>query len=488
MTEISRRQLLARSTALAMPALALPAWATSAALAEPGLAHATDAALLADLQACTFAFFWETANPSNGLVPDRWPGNPRLCSVAAVGFALTAYLIGIEAGLVTRQAARQRVLTTARFFAQAQQGPEAKGMSGHQGFFYHFLDMQTGARFDRGVELSSIDTGLLLMGLLSAQSYFDLESGEGAADEAEIRRLVDLIYGRVNWPWMQQRRGLICMGWNPEQGFKGFTDYKGYDEASFLYLLALGAPKRPVGVESWAAFCSSYEQHWGKFMGQEHLSGAPMFFHQYTQVWVDFRGMRDAFMRRRGLDYFENSRRAALAQQAYAQLNPGGFKDYDAQSWGLTACDGPGMIKGPDYLGRQRQFFDYRARGAGLHGTQDDGTIAPTAALASLPFAPEIVLPTLRAFHARFGKQIYSRYGFLDSFNTSFRVPEAKLSDGRFVPGFGWVASDYIAIDQGPILAMLANHREGLVWRVMRRNPHLRRGLQRAGFEGGWLA
>ena len=473
---LRRRALLGGAAALALPSLGL---------ARDSLLAATDQALVDDLFARTFQFFWDTANPANGLVPDRWPGNPKMASIAAVGFALTAYVAGVDAGLVTREAARERTLTTARFFANAPQGPAYLGTAGHQGFFYHFLDMQTGHRMNARVELSSIDTALLLAGLLCSQSYFD-----GAdAGEVEIRRLVDQIYGRVNWPWMQVRGELICMGWDPKFGFKNFVDYTGYDEAMVLYLLALGSPAHPVKPAAWDAFTVTYPRSWGSFMGGEpHLGGGPLFFHQYTHVWVDFRGIQDAYMRERGFDYFENSRRATLAQQAYAIKNPGGFKDYDALTWGLTACDGPGKIRGPDHTGRIRKFFDYRARGASLIDTQDDGTIAPTAALSSLPFAPEIVLPTLRALRERFGSHIYGRYGFVDAFNTSFRVPKAKLSDGRYVEGWGWVDTDYLGIDQGPIVAMVANHRNGLIWRVMQTNRHLRLGLQRAGFSGGWLA
>jgi hypothetical protein len=477
---LSRRAFLAGATALGLSGCeALPTLARAPAPPLP----TSDQALLDDLQQRTFQFFWDTSNPANGLVPDRFPARPRLASIASVGFALTAYVAGVDAGLVSRAAARERVLATARFFATAPQGPQASGTAGHRGFFYHFLDMASGHRFDPGVELSSIDTALLLAGLLCAQAYFDRDE----AGEQEIRRLVDLIYGRVDWPWMQQRGELICMGWDPVRGFKDFIDYKGFDEAMLMVLLALGSPTHAVGPGAWRDFTATYDRTWGRYMGQEHLGGAPLFWHQYSHVWVDFRGLQDAYMRGKGLDYFENSRRATLAQQAYAVRNPMGWNDYGAHVWGLTACDGPGMIQGPDHQGRQRQYWDYRARGAGLRDTADDGTIAPTAALSSLPFAPEIVLPTLRALRERFGHVIYGRYGFVDAFNTSFRVSHAQLSDGRYLDGFGWVDDDVIGIDQGPIVAMIANHRNGVIWQTMQRQPALRRGLARAGFAGGWL-
>jgi hypothetical protein len=443
----------------------------------------SDAALLDDIEARTFRFFWDTAHPVTGLHPDRWPAAPDMASVASVGFGLTAYLVGAERGLVTRAQAAERVLLTLAFLANAPQGEAARGMAGHRGFFYHFLDMATGARFNERVELSTIDTALLMGGVLAAQSYF---TGTDVT-ETRIRQLAETLYTRVDWAWAQVRGGHIVMGWVPGAGFGPFIDYHGYDEAMLLYLLALGSPTHPARDDSWDAFCADYPRSWGSFMGQLHLGGAPLFWHQYSHVWVDYRGIQDAFMRERGLDYFENSRRATLAQRAYAIANPGGWNDYGEDVWGLTACDGPGSMTRPDHQGRPRQFHDYKARGAGLVGTLDDGTLAPTAAAGSLPFAPTEVTAALQTLHQRFGAQIYGRYGFLDAFNTSFRDEGAPLSDGRVVPGFGWVDNDYIGIDQGPIVAMIANHRQDLVWKTMRANPHLRRGLARAGFRGGWL-
>lgn len=482
--------MLALGAGLVLPGIASCGATTSAPSAPPPLnagetnLPADDAALLADLQARTFKFFWETANPANGLVPDRYPHRPSMASVAAVGYALTAYIVGVDAGLVSREAAAQRTLATARFFATAPQGPEATGTAGYHGFFYHFLDMQTGHRYDQGVELSSQDTGLLLAGLLCAQAYFD-----GAnATETELRGLIDQIYAAIDWPWMQQRPNLLCMGWNPKSGFKDYIDYLGFDEAMLTVLLAIASPTHPVNPAAWPAYCATYGRTWGTLQGYEHVgAGVPLFWHQFSHVWVDFRGLQDEFMRAKGLDYFENSRRATLAQQAYAVQNPMGWNDYDAKVWGLTACDGPGMVKGPDHLGRQRQFYDYRARGPRTELFPDDGTIAPAAALSSLPFAPEAVLPALRALRERFGQLIYQRYGFVDAFNTSFRVSGASLADGKYVEGFGWVDTDYVGIDQGSIVAMIANHRNGLLWKTMQRQPALRRGLTRAGFSGGWL-
>jgi hypothetical protein len=248
-------------------------------------------------------------------------------------------------------------------------------------------------------------------------------------------------------------------------------------------VLALGAPTFPVGPEAWTEWTSTYDESWGKRFGQEHLSFAPLFGHQYTHVWMDLRHVRDEYMERRGLDYFENSRRAVYAQQAYAIANPLSCKDYGATVWGITASDGPGDIELP-YAGAVRRFRSYVARGTDEH---DDCTLAPTAVVGSLPFAPEVVVPTLLDIHRRYGEHIYSTYGFLDAFNRSFDF-DVRPRHGRSIPGFGWVAGDYLGIDQGAIIAMLENYRSELIWRVMRSNPHLRRGLMRAGFSGGWLS
>jgi hypothetical protein len=431
--------------------------------------------VLDDLEERTFRYFWETANPENGLVPDRYP-SPSFSSIAAVGFGLTAYGIGVERGYVSREAARERVLTTLRFFRSAPQGPEARGMTGHQGFFYHFLDMKSGRRFET-TELSTIDTTLLLGGVLFAQSYFD-----GAdPQEAEIRQLADEIYRRVDWRWVQARPPAISHGWSPEEGFLPY-DWIGYNEGMLLVLLALGSPTFPVEPAAWQAWTSGYEKDWGTHYGQEHLAFAPHFGHQYSHVWVDFRGIQDSYMRGRGIDYFENSRRATYAQRAYAMANPHGWKGYGQDIWGLSACDGPADTE-LDYRGQRRRFHSYSARGP---GSNDDGTLAPTAVAASIPFAPEIAVPAVVELRSRYGERIYSTYGFLDSFNPSFDY-DVPLVDGRRVPGFGWVAADYLGIDQGPIIAMLENHRSQLVWRVMRKNPYIREGLKRAGFQGGWL-
>jgi hypothetical protein len=443
----------------------------------PDGSNQSDDAFLQEVQERTFRFFWETANPSNGLIPDRWP-TPSFSSIAAVGFGLTAYIVGVERGWITRAEARGRTLATLRFLWNAPQGDGATAITGYRGFFYHFLDMQTGHRFAQ-VELSTIDTGLLLMGVLAVQQYF----GGSDAEDVEIRALAEALYRRVEWTWAVVRRPMISMGWHPESGFIPY-DYEGYNEAMLLYVLALGSPTHAISPESWPGFTSTYE--WASSYSQEHVNFAPLFGHQYSHVWIDFRGIQDAYMRARGIDYFENSRRATLAQRAYAMHNPNGWEGYGADIWGLTASDGPGDVRAT-IGGRDRQFRGYWARGAAANDVRDDGTIAPTAAGGSVPFAPELAIRALRAMRDGTGGNLYARYGFKDAFNPTLDV-SGVAQRGTTVPGVGWFDVDYLGIDQGPILLMIENHRTGLIWSLMRENPHIVRGLCRAGFTGGWIA
>ena len=446
--------------------------------AGPFVPSAGQTAFLDTVQRRTFDWFWETTNATNGLVPDRWP-TKSFSSVAAVGFGLTSYLVGVERGWITREQARERVLTTLRFFWTAPQGAEPANVTGHRGFYYHFLDMERGLRFER-VELSTIDTGLLLMGVLSTRQYFD----RADAGDSTVRALADSIYFRVDWPWARNGAASLTMGWHPETGFIS-SRWIGFNEAMLLYALAMGSPTHPIGPEAWEAWTSRYR--WDRFHGQEYVMFAPLFGHQYSHVWLDYRGIQDAYMRARGIDYFENSRRATLAHRAYATANPGGWRGYADSVWGLTASDGP-LDSTFVLAGRQRQFHTYWARGAGTDEINDDGTIAPTAAGGSIPFAPEIAIPALVAMRRQYGEPLFGRYGFVDAFNPSLTDGSLRVSQGRIEPGVGWFDTDYLGIDQGPILLMIENQRSQFVWRLMRTNPYLVRGLCRAGFTGGWLA
>lgn len=436
------------------------------------------AAFVEDLQERTFRWFWDETNPANGLTPDRAPSRP-FSSIAAVGFALTAYPVGVERGYVTREQARERTLNTLRFFWSAPQDSTARGVTGYKGFFYHFLDLETGERFQTN-ELSTIDTALLMGGILFASEYFDQSNRK----EAEIRAYADSLYRRVEWDWFQREDGLITMAWRPERGF-GPAAYQGYDEAMILYLLALASPTHPIDPKAWGAFTSTYR--WEPFYGYEHVNFSPLFGHQYSHLWVDFRDVQDAYMRERGIDYFENSRRATYSQREYGKDNPRGFEGYGEDVWGWTASDGPANTTAV-IDGDSIRFHTYWARGVSAGDIRDDGTLVPTAAGGSIPFAPEITIPALKAMRDTYGDLLYNQYGFLDAFNPTFRhVVGVEPERGIVDPQFGWFDGDQLGIDQGPILLMLENYRSGLIWDVMRESDVIVRGLCRAGFSGGWL-
>lgn len=348
------------------------------------------------------------------------------------------------------------------------QGPEESGVSGYKGFFYHFLTLDKAVRFKQ-VELSSIDTGLLMAGILSAMTYYDGPEG----DETSIRNLADSLYRRVEWDWMLNDSMRLSMGWHPEKGFIA-SDWRGYNEAMVLLIMAIGSPTHPVPTEVWDTWCSTYR--WMDFQGYEQVNFAPLFGHQYSQMFIDFRGIQDEYMRSKGIDYFENARRATLANRAYCIQNPGGFKGYDANQWGLTACDGPAS-KTIIQNGKSIRFRDYWARGACAWEMNDDGTIAPTAAGGSIPFAPEACIPAVEHLWNTYYNELVDTFGFKDAFNLTYQEDHPE----------GWFDVDYLGIDQGPIAIQIQNYETGLIWNVMKRNPYIREGLRKAGFSGGWL-
>ena len=434
-----------------------------------------------EIERRTFRFFWETVNRKNGLIPDRWP-TPSFCSIAAVGLALPVYAIGAERGWCTREEARDLTLTTLRFFWSAPQGPRLSGTAGYKGFFYHFIDMQTGLRY-RDVELSSVDTTILFLGVLFAGAFYD----RNHPTELEIRKLSAALYARADWNFFRSDgRAPISMGHHPEGGLID-ANWVGYNEGMMVNVLALGAPVHAAPGNLWDQWTAPYGRFWRGKGPTRRLAFAPLFGHQYSQIFIDFRGIFDAPMRAAGFDYFENSRRETYANRAYCTANPMGWSGYSNRIWGLTACDGPGNFKLP-YKGRERQFFGYAARGPlGEPDERDDGTIAPTAALGSLPFAPEIVVRAADALLKEHGARIFDRFGFKDSFNPSFTYQNVRPERGRVDSRHGWVATDYLGIDQGPILLQAANYRDDFVWKYMRRVPAIRIGLKRDGFIGGWL-
>jgi hypothetical protein len=417
------------------------------------------------LQRHAFGYFLNETNSENGLVADRTQaGAPA--SIAAVGFALAAYPVGVERAWMTRADAIGRTLAVLRFFSTSPQGT-APDMTGYRGFYYHFLDITTGRRAGL-CELSTVDTSFLLAGMLAAGVYFDQDSEA----EREIRTLADAIYRRTDWQWACNGKATVTHGWKPERGFLRYR-WEGYDEAMLLYALGLGSPTYPLATESYAARISTYQ--WKELFGYELLYGGPLFIHQYSHIWVDFRGIQDAFARDKGIDYCENSRRATYVQQAYATRNPLEFAGYGQHFWGLTASDGPGRTQ-RRVRGIKRRFFDYVARGV-PYGP-DDGTVAPWAVVASLPFAPDIVLPTVRHFQDVY-PQVTGEYCFRCSFNLTF--PHGGDA------GPGWTSPYHLGINLGPVVLMCENYRSGLLWRLMRACPYVLTGLRRAGFTNGWL-
>ncbi|MDB5392152.1 MAG: hypothetical protein JWM11_7798 [Planctomycetaceae bacterium] len=417
------------------------------------------------LQREAFDYFLHEVNPENGLIADKTQADAP-ASIAAIGLALAAYPVGVERALMSRETAAARTLTTLRFFRNSQQGTGVDA-TGYRGFYYHFLDMKSGRRF-KNCELSIIDSTFLLAGMLVAAEYFNQDS----MTEFEIRVLADELYRRADWVWAMDRGKTVTHGWKPESGFLPHR-WQGYDEAMLLYLLGLGSPTHPLPLESYSAWTSTYT--WKTLYGHELLYCGSLFTHQLSHIWVDFAGIRDDYMRDKQIDYFENSRRASLVQQRYAIQNPNEFEGYGENCWGITASDGPGWIK-RRIKNRDRQFFDYVARG--IPDGPDDGTLAPWAVIASLPFAPEIVEPAFKQFELLKIKEANS-YGFKSTFNRTFTLESEK---NPF-----WVSPWHFGIDQGPIVLMVENFRSGLIWRLMRKCRDLVTGLRRAGFRGAWL-
>ncbi|MEO6776507.1 MAG: glucoamylase family protein [Kofleriaceae bacterium] len=411
--------------------------------------------MLVTLQRETFAYFIANTNPRTGLVADRTsPGSPA--SIAAVGLALTSYPIAVERGWWTRAEAVERTLATLRFLAATA--------SGHNGFYYHFLDMTSGARFG-GCELSTIDTALLVAGIHTAALYFT-----GAAPgEAEVRELGDLLYRRVDWSWAASDDGTLRHGWYPESGFLAPRWDRGYSEAMLLYVLALGSPTLSVDPAGYVAWTRTFERL--SLYGFDQLYAGPLFIHQLPQLWLDLEGIRDERTRELGFDYFENSRRATLAQRAYAIENLAGFTAYGENAWGFTASNGPGPALHTVH-GVPREFYGYLARGAPFG--PDDGTLSPWAIVASLPFAPREVCAATRHAIDHLGLKNAHGPGFEASFNPTY--PE---SSGR---ARGWVSPCKYGLNEGPIVVMVENYLTELVWTLWSGSPYVQRGLERAGF------
>ena len=423
----------------------------------------SDAVMLDRLQHAAFDYFLKNSNPRNGLVADTTrDGSPS--SIAVVGFALSAYPVGVERGWIERAEAVQRILDALRFFQSSDQ-TGSPGATGYRGYYFHFLDMQSGTRMWQS-ELSLIDTALLLAGMLTAAAYFTAATPA----EVELRELADDLYRRVDWRWAQHEGAAVAHGWKPECGFLQYG-WEGYSEAILLYVLGLGSPTHPLTEESFQAWTVTYQ--WERLYGHDFLYAGPLFIHQFSHAWIDFRGIRDRFMREKNCDYFENSRRATYVQREYATRNPRGFVGYAEDCWGLSAGDGP-SVEPQRVAGRQQTFYGYAARG--VPWGPDDGTLAGSSMLAALVFAPEIALPAVRNLHARARRESIEtlRAG---GFNATATEPEAEV----------WISEREFGLDQGMIVLMIENFRSGLLWRLGRGSTCIRTGLRRAGFRGGWL-
>jgi len=417
-----------------------------------------DEATLDQLQCAAFGYFLEAVNPANGLIADTSRENSP-CSIGVVGFALSVYPAAVERGWMTRADALKRCLATLRFFCDSDQSGSREA-TGFKGFYYHFLDMHTGARVWRS-ELSTIDTAFLIAGALSAGCYFTATTPE----ETELRELVETLYRRVDWRWSQGEATTIRQGWKPECGFLNYG-WDGYNESIILYVLALGSPTHRLKDDCYEAWTATYQ--WENLYGYDFLYAGPLFIHQFSHAWIDFRGIQDRFMREKRCDYFENSRRATQIQREYARRNPHEFAGYDENCWGLTACDGP-----TDSYQRRR-LFGYAARGV-PYGP-DDGTLGGWASLASLPFAPEAALSAAHIMRQRYPEML-SAERYTSSINPSLVGPN----------GAAWVSAGHFGLDQGIVVMMIENYRTQLIWRLMRDCPYVGTGLRRAGFGGGWM-
>jgi hypothetical protein len=424
---LSRRELM-RQLGLSAAAPIMRA-ATHEASFEPSALSPSDNELLDELEKAHFLYFWEQANNKTGLIRDRWnarsANNDLVASIASTGFGLTALCIGHERGFGSPSDIRSRVLTTLAFLW--------KTMPNHRGFFYHWANLNTGERM-WDAEVSSIDTAILLCGVLTCREYF--ASGP-------IQRLADAIFNRVDWNWAAEDTSLVSHGWMPEGGFLPYRwDY--YSELVMMNLLGMGSPSHPLPEDSWNA----WKRTLFEFDGLRYIgSFAPLFVHQYPQAWFDLRGKRDRYA-----DYFQNSITATEAHRRFCLELAPRFPDYSDDLWGITASDSP---------------RGYTVWGGPPATGPIDGTVVPSAAGGSLVFMPQPALRVLSTMRNRYGARAWCRYGFVNAFN--------PLRD--------WYDAGVIGIDTGITLLMAENLRTGLIWKIFMKSAEAKRGLDRAGFK-----
>ncbi|MEO9091068.1 MAG: glucoamylase family protein [Rhodanobacter sp.] len=421
--------------------------------------------LLHKLQADAFRYFTENSNPETGLVADSTKAGSA-ASIAATGFALSCYPVAAERSWLSRKQAADVTLKTLRFFHGSRQGKDVSA-TGYKGFYYHFLDMQTGKRAN-GCELSTIDTAMLLGGVLVAGEYFD---GKGAA-EKEIRSLGKALLERVDWAWtLDKDAGEVNQSWTPADGFRK-ADWAGYTEALLMYVLGVASTSHPLPPKVFQHVAEGYQ--WHHNAGMDWVHATPLFIHLFPQAWLDLRGLRDGFVNQHaGIDYPENTRRAIAVQRDYAQLNPFNYVGYGNDIWGLSACAGPhGTQKKRN--GHKQKFLGYAARG--VTAGPDDGTLVPWAAAACMAHAPESALAGVRAMLETYPRALRNGQ-FVGAINPSLPGDGAE----------GWIAPACFGIDQGLVVMMIENARTGLVWELTRNSAVIKRGLKKLGFGGGWL-
>lgn len=417
-------------------------------------------AMLDSFQQKTFLFFLNEHHPEWGIIKDRAAGWAP-SSIAASGFGIPSFAVGVERNWITRKQAADITLRMLNFYKNSEQSADTAA-AGYKGFYYHFHRMSSGTR-EWDCELSTVDTGLLMMGVIFARNYYSSDDEV----EQQIRETATFLLNRIDWDFMEMPdegkfARTISMGWYPETGLHNMG-WEGYNEALFLYILAAGSGMKNA-ERSYDAWLKTYKWY-TPYEGLSHAAFPPLFGHQFSQSFIDFRGIADSYMKEKGIDYFENSRRATYVQQQYAIDNPHGWDGYNSLCWGVTASDGPTE----DYNFNDKQFLGYAGRGTSGpdYNYFDDGTIAPYASLASLPFAPEIVLPTIKSIIEINGHKIWGKYGFYDAFNQTAN----------------WVNDDFVGIAQGPMLIMIENFRTGLVWDYVMKDPIIQKGLNRLGYE-----
>ena len=420
------------------------------------------------LQRQTFEYFLHEIEPSKGLVKDR-SADWSPASMASTGFGVPVWAIGAEKGWITKAKAEELTLNLIRFLLSSEQSAAADA-TGYKGFYYHFVDLKQGKR-EWKCELSTIDSGLLFAGLIFARNYYNGDS----ETHKEIRDGVTKILERADWDFFTITNEKsdyfngLSMGWHPERKEDGgLIDHCwwGYNEALVLFIMAAGSGSKDY-QRQYDRWLRDYEWD-AAYPGLDHYLFAPLFGHQYSHLFVDFRGIYDIKNREKGIDYWENTRRATYTQQLFGKENPKNWKGMDSLTWGLTACDGPGAKYNYDNY----KFLDYSARGFAKHDQEwnDDGTIAPTAAGGSIPFAPEITIPALISMKNKYGAQgLWGKYGFQDAFN----------------PTANWIAQDCIGIDQGPFVIMIENYRNDFVWKYFMQDPIIKKGLEKLGYTTG---